>query len=157
MVTAGTTEKRHYFVGDDRLDYLQASLLECAREFGWTLYAWVVFPNHYHFLGQSPEDPRTLSKLVRKLHATTAVKINRLDAAPGRRVWYQYWDSRISFEKSYLARLNYIHQNAVRHGMVRFAGDYKWSSAKIFFGTAPRALQRTLDGFADLPRLVDDF
>jgi len=157
MVTSGTVQKEHFFAGDSRLELLQTRLLECAKEFGWLLHAWTVFPNHYHFLGQSPEDPATLSQLVRTLHASTAVALNRLDGTLGRKVWFQYWDTRITFEKSYLARLNYIHQNAVRHGVVRSAADYQWSSARNFFATAPRAMQRTLSNFTQQPRVVDDF
>ena len=31
--------------------------------------------------------------------------------------------------KSYLARLNYVHQNPVKHGLVRVANQYRWCSA----------------------------
>ena len=41
-------------------------------------------------------------------------------------VWFQYWDSRITYERSYLARLNYVHSNAVKHGLVRKAEEYEW-------------------------------
>ena len=157
MVTAGTAQKTHFFAGNVRLRYLQTRLLECAEDFGWRLQAWCVFPNHYHFLALSPEDPRTLSKLIRQLHGSTSLTLNRLDGTLGRKVWFQYWDSKITYERSYLARLNYIHQNAVRHGIVRCATDYQWSSARNFFATASAGLQRTVLQFTQEPRVADDF
>ena len=42
------------------------------------------------------------------------MRLNRIDDTPGRRVMYKFWDTRLTFEKSWLARLNYVHQNAVK-------------------------------------------
>ncbi len=37
------------------------------------------------------------------LHEKTAKWINKLDAASGRKVWHNYWETRLTYEKSYLA------------------------------------------------------
>jgi len=37
---------------------------------------------------------------------------------------YEFWDTRLTFEKSWLARLNYVHQNAVKHELVSIANEY---------------------------------
>src|SRR6185295_13265442 len=44
-----------------------------------------------------------------------------IDNATGRQVWYNFWDTKLTFENSYLARLNYVHQNPVKHGLVCIA------------------------------------
>src|SRR5207253_8108191 len=46
LVTAGTLYKDHHFASRQRLDLLQAKLLELARKYGWRLEAWAVFSNH---------------------------------------------------------------------------------------------------------------
>jgi len=68
--------------------------------------------NHYHFVALIPEAP-TFRRLIRHLHTLTATEANRFDNSQGRKVWFQYWDTELTFEKSYLARLSYVHQNPV--------------------------------------------
>jgi putative transposase len=36
---------------------------------------------------------------------------------------YEFWDTRLTFEKSWFARLNYVHQNPVKHGLVPVANQ----------------------------------
>jgi putative transposase len=56
--------------------------------------------------------------------------VNRLDKAPSRQVWHNFWDTRLTYQRSYLARLNYTHQNAVKHNLVPVANQYPWGSAR---------------------------
>lgn len=66
---------------------------------------------------------------------------------PGRKVWYQYWDSKISFHTSYLARLNYVHRNAVKHGLVLNASEYRFCSARRFEKEAPKSFVKSVYSF----------
>jgi putative transposase len=125
IVTAGTYRKLPHLNSPQRLDLVQESLFEYAQEFAWNLRAWAVLTNHYHFVAASPSEHGTLRKFLGKLHMQTAKHLNRLDNTPGRTVWYQFWDSHITFERSYLARLNYVHYNPARHGIVPRAENYK--------------------------------
>jgi len=43
-------------------------------------------------------------------------------------------------KKSYFARLNYVHQNAVRHRLSRVTNQYPWCSARWFEGVASPAM-----------------
>ncbi len=143
MVTAGTYLKKPLFSTRERLTLLCDTLLQLAEEHDWKLQAWAVFPNHYHFVGDCPQ-PENLRVLMRKLHSITAHRVNQLDGETGRRVWFQYWDTRLTIQTSYVARLNYVHQNAVRHGVVRLAVDYPWCSAGWFERKAERAFYQNV-------------
>ena len=144
VVTAGTHRKQHLFREPERLKLLHDSLLAVAGDYGWRLQAWAVFSNHYHFVALSPDDASSLSILLKRLHAITALDVNRLDSTPGRKVWFQYWDTHLTYERSYLARLNYVHQNPVHHGLVPVASRYPWCSAAWFERTADRAFYDTV-------------
>jgi len=158
MVTAGTYQKAPYFRREQRLTLLCEGLLRLTREHGWQLQAWAVFPNHYHFVATSPPEAQSLRALLRRLHAGTAKEINQLDHAPGRKVWFEYWDTRITNERSYFARLNYVHRNAVHHELVREPTLYAWCSAGWFAREAPASFRRTVMQFpCDRVRVVDDF
>lgn len=158
IVTAGTLHKQHVFRSRDRLDLLESVLLAKAKELGWQLEAWAVFSNHYHFVAHALPGCRDLAALIKSVHGETAVAINRLDDQLGRRVWCNFRDTRLTYEKSYYARLNYVHHNAVRHGLVAVANQYRWCSAAWFERTATPAQVRTIYGFSTSKvKVQDDF
>jgi putative transposase len=158
MVTAGTLSKQHFFRGKDRLDLLQGKLLEIARQYEWRLEAWAVFSNHYHFVAHSPSNAESLKDFLRDFHASTATSVNRLDGTAGRRLWFNYWETQLTYERSYLARLNYVHQNPVKHGLVPAANQYGWCSAAWLESTATPAQVKTICSFkTDRLRVLDDF
>jgi putative transposase len=159
IVTAGTYQKEHHFQTRERLDVLQRGLLTVASEFGWTLEAWAIFSNHYHFVAHSPETgAETLEPMLRKLHSKTAIWLNRLDKRPNQKVWHNYWETRLTYEKSYLTRLNYVHQNAVKHGLAPVANQYPWCSAAWFERTASPTQVRNIYRFkTDQLNVLDEF
>ena len=132
MVTAGTLHKEHLFSGQQKLAALHDTLLRLAEQYKWSLRAWAVLPNHYHWIGVAPEAEGSLETFVRHLHSISAIEINKLDQTPGRKVWFQYWDTCLTYERSYCARLNYVMQNPVRHGLVPIAYKYPFWSARGF-------------------------
>ena len=158
FVTAGTYLKAHHFRGSDRLRVLHRGLRTVAQEYGWLLEAWAVFSNHYHFVAHSPPEASNLSDMLSVLHVKTAEWVNKLDRTPGRRVWFNYRETRLTYQKSYLARLNYIHQNAVKHGLVPVANQYPWCSARWFERASSPAMAKSIHRFRiDGLQMPDDF
>jgi putative transposase len=158
MVTGSTLYKEHYFRNPEDLDFLQNLLFELAEKYHWLLEAWSLFSNHYHLIVQSPKDPTTLKKFITHLHGSSARSINNKQQAVGRKVWYEYWDTQLTYENSYLARLNYVMKNPEKHGLVAKAWDYKWCSARWFIDNTPKARIKTIEGFKiDSVNVYDDF
>ena len=158
MVTAGTYLKQHFFKGDEWLTLLERQLLALAKLYGWQLEAWAVFSNHYHFIAHSPADATTLRTFLSRLHTQTAIAVNKRDGTPGRKVWHNFWESRLTFEKSYLARLHYVHANAVKHKLAVTPDAYRWCSAAWFERTASPAMVKTIYSFkTDQLEVLDDF
>lgn len=155
------TEKKIIFSGARRLRVLHRGLLTVAEKFNWRLEAWAVFSNHYHFIAHSPADAADASSLktmLQVLHVKTAEWINKLDASPKRKVWCNFWDTKLTHQRSYFARLNYVHQNAVKHGLVPVACRYPWCSAAWFERTASAAIVKSIYRFKiDRIDVGDDF
>jgi putative transposase len=147
MVTAATYRKALLFNSPEKTTILHDTILQLANERGWKMQAWAVMQNHYHFIAMSPDNPETLQKFVSDVHRKSAMAVNAMDNAEGRKVWYQYWDSLITFEESYYARLKYVHYNPVHHGLVKNATEYDWCSAKWFEGKSDPAYRKTVLGF----------
>jgi putative transposase len=116
MVTGATLYKEHLFNGEERLTMLEHSLLSLSKQYGWQLEAWSVFSNHYHFVGRGVEDSQNLGVFLNHLHSDTARNLNILDQIKGRQVWFNFWDTKLTYKRSYLARLNYVHQNEAQLG-----------------------------------------
>ena len=156
MISAGTYLKLRHFRTPERLTLLHDALLDLAEQYGWELQAWAIMGNHYHFVATSPDDPSSLHTLIRHLHSITAREVNRLDDTPDRKVWHSFWDKHLTYEKSYLPRLKYVHQNPVKHGLVGNAELYPWCSAAWFARTADPSFFRKVSSFGTDRLNVED-
>ena len=114
-----------------------------------------MFSNHYHFVA-STKAPENLGSLLKSFHSKLAAWVNRLDATPGRKVWHNFRETLLTYEESYLARLNYTHHNAVKHGLVQVARDYPWCSARWFEEAGDKARIKTIYGIKYDQVKVDD-
>jgi putative transposase len=149
FVTAATYKKEHHFRGAGRLAVIHRGLLKLAVRFDWHFEAWAAFSNHYHFVAHSPPDSAdSLSRMLGILHTETSKWVNKLEGVTGERtVWHSYRDTILTHKTSYLARLNYPHQNAVKHGLVRVANQYPWCSAAWYERTASPAMVKSVYRF----------
>lgn len=158
IVTAGTMQKELLFRKPYLLSMLLDTIFEQTRRLGWTLEAWAVMANHYHFVAGAPETAMSLSRLIGAIHSISARQINKQDEQPGRKVWHQYWDTCLTYEQSYFARLNYVHHNPVRHGLAKDARDYPWCSMSWLLEEGDGELQKkVLSARFDRVSIQDDF
>ena len=150
FVTARTRNRIPHFDAGERRTLLQDMILALASRYAWTLEAWAVLNNHYHLVAHSPpgvNSAQSLGKFLKHLHADSAREVNRVDAAAGRIVWQNYRDTHLTYQNSYLARLNYTHTNAVHHHLVGRARDYPWCSARPFIDACTPARVKTISSF----------
>jgi len=158
LVTAGTYHKRAFFNTKRKITYLQNTFFQIADKLCWSLQAWSLFSNHYHFVARAPKGKSNLVEFIRSLHSLSAKFANLEDGTPGRKVWYQYWDTCITNDRSYYARLKYVHNNAVKHGLVEEPTLYPYCSASWFLSHASRSFYQTVMSFdIDRLKLIDDF
>lgn len=73
-------------------------------------------------------------------------------------MWWNYWDTCITSERSYYTRLNYIHFNPVKHGIVTQTEDYPFSSHTGYLRAQPEAIRRIIANYPfDRVKVKDDF
>ncbi len=158
MITAGTFHKQHLFVTERSLDLLERTLLTLARDSNWQLEAWAVLANHYHFVARGAPNSAPLREFLRELHSRTGRDLNKMEFVQGRRVWENFWDTRLTYQHAYLARLKYVHTNPVHHKLVAVANQYRWCSAAWFEKAASPAQVKTIYSFGiDRVKVPDDF
>ena len=158
IVTGATLYKKTLLDSDSKRFNFCETLVERTGILGWSLEAWAVMPSHYHFIGRNPENALSLKALIQGVHSINAKFINRIDETPGRRVWYNYWDTCIMTEESYYARLNYVIHNPVKHGLAQNPEDYPFSSYRHFLeNTEPDFQKLVLSRSIDDVQIIDDF
>lgn len=103
MVTGATLYRKPLFFTSEKLTLLENEVLTLARAYDWQLEAWSVFRNHYHMVARGAPNADRLDAYLNHLHSNTARDVNTLDGSPGRPVWYNFWETRLTYERSYLA------------------------------------------------------
>jgi putative transposase len=72
--------------------------------------------------------------------------------------YHNYWETLLTKQTSYFARLNYTHNNAVKHGLVKEARNYPWCSAAWFERETAPAMVRAIERFkTERLKVEDDF
>ena len=105
-----------------------ASIRKGAELEHYDLAAYVVMANHVHLLIVPKIAP---DRLMRSLKGSTAREANRLLGRTGEPFWQKESSDHWVRNRVELERIrNYIENNPVQAGLVRTAGDYRWSRAR---------------------------
>ena len=157
FVTASTLYKQHFFADPPSLDTFQELLFDEAARHGCRLQSWSLFSNHYHLVTAADRGP-AVRDMIARLHVEAGQFANRRDGATGRRVWFQFRDTQLTFQRSWLARLKYTNENAVHHGLVADAVNYRWCSASWFAASAQPSFVATIRNLKiDRVNVFDEF
>ena len=110
---------------------LVAAVKESRRRLGFLLCGYVLMPDHWHALIWLAH-PLTISRVVQNIKWISARSLNGEWHASGP-VWqHQFWDRYVRNEKEFGARLDYMHLNPVRKGLVSQPEEWNWSSYNNF-------------------------
>lgn len=110
----------------------QSLLREIRGQHGFTLYAYVLMPNHFHLLIEVAEKP--LSKVMQSLLYRYTRHYNQRYHQVGHLFQGRY-KAIVCDKESYLLELvRYLHLNPVRARLVRDPSDYPWSSHRAYLG-----------------------
>lgn len=132
-------------------DTLIDSLEYCIQYKGMIVYAYIIMSNHIHLIVQAKNE--NLSDLIRdfKKHTAKTILKQIQTESESRKEWmlsrftlatsthsrnkkYQFWQYGNHFEEIYAekflwSKIDYIHLNPVRAGIVERASEYLYSSA----------------------------
>ncbi|AWV97297.1 REP-associated tyrosine transposase [Arcticibacterium luteifluviistationis] len=142
------------FSRKDYRDIIIESIIFCQAKKGMNVYAYVIMSNHIHIMMHSLN--RELSNLIRDFKKYTAQMILKriMDGPESRSEWilkrfefaarshssnknYQFWQKNnhpeeVFSEPFMWSKINYIHMNPVRAGIVNRASEYVYSSASNY-------------------------
>jgi REP element-mobilizing transposase RayT len=111
-VTARGNERRAIFRDDTDRQHFLDRLAELPDRFGARLHAYVLMPNHYHLLVETPE--ANLSRLGQWLNVSYSVWFNRRHRRSGHLFQGRYAAVIIEDDPNFQAVGRYVHLNPVR-------------------------------------------
>jgi REP element-mobilizing transposase RayT len=145
-ITAVAKDRLQVFRTDKLKTIICNALDEARNSGGFSIYAYVIMPDHLHIISDSHRKPsetlryingiisrRVIDHLKLHGHNSSLQKLRHEDKERGYR--YSLWDHHsnlfsIYSEDMLRQKVNYIHQNPVRAGLVTKAVDYRWSSVR---------------------------
>ncbi|MFC6296424.1 transposase [Pseudomonas sp. CCM 7893] len=121
-VTVVTDQRRPIFT-DFHLGRLLVKEMKLAHEEGSvSSLAWVIMPEHFHWLFELQEKP--LPQVMCRVKSRSSLSINQSTKTSGR-LWQKgYHDRAIRKEDDLRTIARYIVANPLRAGLVRKAGEY---------------------------------
>ena len=135
---------------DSYYDLILRSLEYCLNKYDANLVAYVLMPDHIHliiFYNNKTE----VSGLMRDFKKYTSVKIRKkleedkrvdiieklvyVKGGQKYKVWQDRFDAQLIISKSVLlTKINYIHNNPVKRGLVSNSVEWEYSSAEYYLG-----------------------
>jgi REP element-mobilizing transposase RayT len=156
FVTLQVVEWVDIFTRKKYRDIITDNLAYCQKNKGLEIYGWVIMSNHIHLLLKS--DKEELSSVLRDFKSFTSKRILEQiqENTESRKEWmlkifkeaafkhkrnseYQFWTHENHSEhifsiKFMEQKLEYIHNNPVKSGIVEKPEEYKYSSAIDYAG-----------------------
>ncbi len=114
-----------------RMAECERDLLEICEGLNAKIFAWCILPNHYHLLVRS-EKIKGLRKEIGRFHGRSSRIWNQEDNAPGRKIWFNFFDRDMKSARHFWASVNYLNNNPVKHGYVNRWQDWAFSSARKY-------------------------
>ena len=127
FITVTLKNRRVLFLDDENANKVIESLMFFREQGELKLYGYVVMPDHVHFVVKL-EAEGSLPRIIRRFKTHIA---NAIGQGP---IWLRgYWSELIGDIKYLEQKLEYIHQNPVKAGLVQNATEYRFSSAGEYF------------------------
>jgi putative transposase len=148
------------FTRREYVEVLLENLRYCQQNKGLKIYSWVVMSNHCHLIIRCED--HSLSDVIRDFKKYTAkaiVKAIEDNTRESRKRWLLwllkkedqvvFWKEgyhgvEISDQNMFDSKMNYIHLNPVRAGLVTKEEEYLWSSCADFYGIRKGPLELEL-------------
>ncbi|MFZ5642576.1 MAG: transposase [Bacillota bacterium] len=122
-------ERRNIFLQEeDKLRFLETVKEKQGDRF--FLLAYCLMDNHVHLLLR--EGKEDVARVMKRITVSYVYYFNKKYKRVGHLFQDRYRSEVVEQDRYILALVRYIHQNPVKAGMVKRAGEYKWSSYQSY-------------------------
>jgi putative transposase len=122
FVTFSCYRRRAHLETATARDLFEDAMERIRERYDFQVVGYVAMPNHIHLLVSEPRE-KTLAIALQALKLSVA---RRMKNAP---FWQaRYYDFNVFTEEKRIEKLNYMHWNPVKQGLVEKMEDWPWSS-----------------------------
>ena len=119
------------------------------------LTAWAFLPDHWHGI-VAPPYPETISQVMKSVKQSSMTGINQHRGTEGELWQPRFFDRTIRTVGEYHEKVEYLHLNPVRAGLVGHPQDWRWSSFNEFAGVPPAEQRQRCGLIIDRVRIPAD-
>jgi len=155
FITVVTKNRYPYLDSVPALDLYWATLRRVQDLHPFRLLAYVILPNHFHWLMRSEDPQGNFSRILQsfKRNYTRNYKTER-GIEGSLRLWQpRFWDHLIRNERDLASHIDYIHYNPVKHEYVAHPEDWAHSTYRHWM---ERGYYETGWGWDDPPEHLAD-
>jgi REP element-mobilizing transposase RayT len=162
FITGATHRRIPLFKIREHCDIFLENLRFYRKKYGYDVKGYVLLPDHYHLLLALPADTDLRSMLrdfksaigrqvvdaLKKTERNRLLQQLSVDRLPRRRKDARFrvlqpdnYIKRVVSDSFFRQKLNYMHENPVREGLVQKPADYRYSSARWYAGKEDELVQ----------------
>jgi REP element-mobilizing transposase RayT len=147
-LTSVTHNRLPIFQKDELKQIVCNAFDEARRSGGIMIFAYVVMPDHTHLLTDNAREIKDVLRFMNGISAKRVIdylktgkhessleklRIQQRDREYKHSVYQHYPNAiRITGEDAFMEKVNYIHLNPVRAGLVKLPDEYQYSSARLW-------------------------
>ena len=148
FITAVAKDRLAVFRADATKTITRAAIDEARTSAGFLLFAYVIMPDHIHLLTDRPLKPSKVLQFIKGIVGHRVIdylKVHNYESSL-RKLQHEDWKRNhryslwqhdsdvfsVTSESTFMQKVNYIHLNPVRAGLVDRPVDYRWSSARLW-------------------------
>ncbi len=145
-------QSRHLLSDPARRTLAVEAIRRASKRFGYATLAFVIMPNHVHFLARHAQE-HNASELLYAIKRPSSFRFKQMMPAseleslmvqerPGKMA-FRFWQEGPGYDRNIAddtlnSSVRYIHLNPVRNGLCARAEDWEWSSAAWYAREALR-------------------
>jgi putative transposase len=137
FVTTVTRHRGRWFVEPQLCTEMFSIFENYRRKYELACYGYVLMPDHLHAALLQTTETGTVARLMEHFKRFSSLKLLRVHC-PLANGWRDLYDDvPVPGSDAVRTKLDYMHNNPAKSGLVDNPADYRWSSAPYYLGLIP--------------------
>ena len=134
FITAVSANRKLILATQENKQLLLEIIREVKIEHSFSMLGYVILNDHFHLLIKMRDaDISKIMQSIKLRFTRRSLKQTAITKEQPVSLWQRrFWDHLIRDETDFQRHLDYIHYNPVKHGVVRSANEYVFSSFRVY-------------------------
>ena len=139
FVTSVTNNRKHIFTSEKNIIFLLLNIEYFKTILDYKIFAFCILSDHFHFIIQ-PLGQYNLSYMMKMIKGTFSRKLNKISNSTGH-IWQKrFYDEGLRNESMLINKIEYIHNNPIKHNLATDLDKFKYSSYQYYFNNKTHVL-----------------